>query len=240
MPFEVKNENSKHMQTTKKRDLAGLCTVCGGKRDDNKKNCSNCRKKLRSRFEEKSKKLGSNIPGWMNYTQATRFNSGLCIGCGKVETFGKGLRCPECFKKKAQSGKKLYEKNSEKKQCRGCSCKIDENGSKTLCSKCKAKHAEKCKKRRFELKKEVMSNYGGKCSCCGEDNVYFLTIDHIFNDGKEHRKIVDATKFYDWLKKNNFPKDRFQILCFNCNMGKQFNGGICPHKTMNGESCGCK
>lgn len=37
------------------------------------------------------------------------------------------------------------------------------------------------------LKLEVLAGYGGKCICCGETHPAFLTVDHINNDGAEHR-----------------------------------------------------
>lgn len=82
----------------------------------------------------------------------------------------------------------------------------------------------------LKLRKAVIDHYGGECKCCGEKRFKFLTIDHVNNDGHEHRKEVPAgTPMLRWLKKNNFPKD-FQILCFNCNCGRALNGGVCPHK----------
>lgn len=82
-----------------------------------------------------------------------------------------------------------------------------------------------------KLKVKVIYGYGGKCICCGEEEIIFLTIDHINEDGNQHRKkekIIGST-FYRWLIKNNFPGG-FQILCRNCNWGKYANGGICPHQ----------
>ncbi len=84
------------------------------------------------------------------------------------------------------------------------------------------------------LKEKVFSAYGGwKCTCCGETEKLFLTIDHIENNGAEQRKNGDykrsSASFYRWLKKNNFPVG-YQVLCFNCNIGKHHNGGTCPHK----------
>lgn len=38
---------------------------------------------------------------------------------------------------------------------------------------------------RQELKREVLKVYGGVCSCCGENRIEFLTIDHVNNDGEE-------------------------------------------------------
>lgn len=78
------------------------------------------------------------------------------------------------------------------------------------------------------LKMEVIQKYGGKCSCCKESNINYLTIDHISGNGNRHRKeITKGKKLYRWLKHNNFPSG-FQVLCYNCNLGKN-RYDICPH-----------
>lgn len=79
-----------------------------------------------------------------------------------------------------------------------------------------------------------MQEYGGKCACCGESNVVFLTIDHIDGSGAKHRKKIfgkarGGTDFYRWLKNKDYPKDNYQILCFNCNFAKHVLGK-CPHQ----------
>jgi hypothetical protein len=38
-----------------------------------------------------------------------------------------------------------------------------------------------------------------------------------------------GNSFYMWLIRRGFPVG-FQVLCFNCNIGRSMNGGICPHK----------
>lgn len=79
----------------------------------------------------------------------------------------------------------------------------------------------------------VYNAYGSKCSCCGETNYMFLNIDHIDNDGSDDRKIRGSGhKFYKWLIHNNFPFDRYRLLCYNCNIGRARNDGICPHVTI--------
>lgn len=82
------------------------------------------------------------------------------------------------------------------------------------------------------LRLEVLAAYGGKCQCCNESNAIFLTIDHTNNDGATHRKKIGGGggQIYWWLKQNGYPKKGFQILCYNCNMGRAINNGICPHK----------
>ncbi len=78
---------------------------------------------------------------------------------------------------------------------------------------------------------QVIAHYGGNCACCGETEPMFMEIDHINNDGKEHRIAIghSARALVNWLIKNDYP-DGFQLLCSNCNQGKKRNGGICPHK----------
>lgn len=85
--------------------------------------------------------------------------------------------------------------------------------------------------RSAEAKRLVFNEYGRACVCCGEDGESFLTIDHINNDGAEHRRRIGNGGLYRWLIKNEFPKDNFQTLCYNCNNSKRVNKGICAHKT---------
>ncbi len=81
------------------------------------------------------------------------------------------------------------------------------------------------------IKYTVMSYYSKgepHCNCCGERCIYFLTMDHINNDGAEHRRKIPAARHtVKWLKANKFPEG-FQVLCYNCNLGKG-KYGICPH-----------
>lgn len=82
----------------------------------------------------------------------------------------------------------------------------------------------------FDLKIRTIEAYGGHCKCCGEQNVMFLCVDHVKNDGYQHRKEMEGKHLYIWLEKRGFPQDDFQLLCYNCNMGKRLNKGVCPHK----------
>ena len=93
-----------------------------------------------------------------------------------------------------------------------------------------------CRNKRARIKESVFVAYGGyKCACCGETEKSFLTIDHINNDGANHRRSITGKRHsagyhtYIWIVKNGFPKG-FQVLCMNCNHGKRMNNGICPHQ----------
>jgi hypothetical protein len=80
-----------------------------------------------------------------------------------------------------------------------------------------------------QIKLEIIEAYGGKCVCCGEDNFEFLTIHHIDGSGAAHRKELRGNSFYRWLKKRCFPKDNFELNCWNCNVSKDMYG-FCPHQ----------
>lgn len=67
-----------------------------------------------------------------------------------------------------------------------------------------------------------------ECCCCGESETRFLTIDHIDNKGGEHRRLIGRAGIYGWLFQECYPSG-FQTLCFNCNCGRAYNGGVCPH-----------
>lgn len=91
--------------------------------------------------------------------------------------------------------------------------------------------ANKAQRRcRKEAKRKALEGYGGRCACCGERHLCFLTIDHKKGNGAAHRKVrgsFDTYKFYVWLIRNSFPKD-YQALCYNCNCAKGTKKH-CPH-----------
>lgn len=74
------------------------------------------------------------------------------------------------------------------------------------------------------IKVECLESYGG-CKCqCGEDDVTVLTLDHVNDDGAEHRRETNTRGFgfYMMLRKNGFPSDPpLQVLCMNCNIRKR-------------------
>lgn len=87
------------------------------------------------------------------------------------------------------------------------------------------------------IKRKAFEALGGQCACCCEAQFEFLQIDHINNDGAEHRKRLgiklgvrsrDCTQLI-YLEIIDGNIDGLQVLCANCNWGKARNGGICPH-----------
>lgn len=94
-------------------------------------------------------------------------------------------------------------------------------------SRTKEQHKLRRKETYFELRTKVLEAYGAFCKCCGEQRREFLAIDHINNDGADHRRALRTTSLTRWLVRNNFPAG-FQTLCHNCNMAKAIYGA-CPH-----------
>lgn len=84
------------------------------------------------------------------------------------------------------------------------------------------KNAAGQRRLRAALRLETIEAYGGRCVCCGEDWPMFLTIDHIDGDGWLEKG--KGWHLYKRLKSQGWPKDKYQLLCFNCNSAK----GQCP------------
>ena len=102
------------------------------------------------------------------------------------------------------------------------SCNITKSGLASSCKKCKVLigYIENRK-----LKQEMVDAYGGGCSCCGIIELEFLTVEHIFGDGKEHRALVNGhgASIYRDLKRKRWPKGRHTVMCRNCNCARKYN-----------------
>lgn len=100
------------------------------------------------------------------------------------------------------------------------------------CASCKIRRGIAAKQRLTNIRQKVLEIYGDRCACCGEKEYWFLTIDHINNDGWKERKVggKNTTSSEMICRRLVFgPKrDDIQILCYNCNCAKQ-RIGFCPH-----------
>jgi hypothetical protein len=81
------------------------------------------------------------------------------------------------------------------------------------------------------VKQRFLRLYGGKCVCCGEESEAFLTLDHVHDDGKDHKAMFKGSgqmAMKDAVSNPDF--NRYQILCANCQMAKKNRMYPCPHK----------
>lgn len=110
---------------------------------------------------------------------------------------------------------KVFNLNKIYKVCKFCGIFFKNKLICNICSNIILKN-----KRRLDRIK-MLDIYGGKCILCGELKKECLTIDHIDNSGADHRRKI-GTNICVWLKKQNYPKDNYQLLCYNCNYKKRF------------------
>lgn len=158
----------------------------------------------------------------------------LCERCGqKPRMSSRRVRCEDCDP-----------------WCRKCEVH-ERNGTSNYCHKCQAERRRTWyqsdpdnRARRLSsnkagndaLRLEVLAAYGGRCVCrgCDINEPVFLTLDHIDNDGAEDRRTVGrygGIQFYRYVRDQGFPQDRYQLLCWNCNLAKHILGE-CPHLSM--------
>ena len=130
----------------------------------------------------------------------------VCKSCGSTEAIQKWSR-GRCYS-----------------TCRRCALKRTErwrkssNGLVYMLRKSRSWYAR--------TRSRVISELGGACACCGESEKLFLEVDHIHNDGYAERK---GNLLYRRVLAAGCPRDRYQVLCSNCNQGKRRNAGVCPH-----------
>ena len=82
------------------------------------------------------------------------------------------------------------------------------------------------RQRRVKARDSFFKMYGKVCKHCGDNDLKMLTLEHVLDDGAEHRKksystlkvYLDATK--------EFMPDRFCTLCIRCNWFKGQNGSL--------------
>lgn len=161
-----------------------------------------------------------------------------CQNCGKKFVgYWNRKWCDNCLiiSKRKQALKSYYkhhEKAKERSRKYHHKFVLEKNIKPDIYKKWRKQRTKYGKKYAQKIRLEVLKKYGGnspKCACCGETEIKFLTIDHIKNDGAKHRKEIGRGKLYQWLYKNKYMPDRFQVLCFNCNCSKYYYGK-CPHQ----------
>jgi hypothetical protein len=150
---------------------------------------------------------------------------GLCRRCGRPPLEGK-TRCKQCHKEHLGYQNRAKQKAIDQGLCRSCLTVPVESGA-SLCFSCL--EAVRLRERnRYQLwRNACIEQYGGRCVCCGEDNQKYLQLDHVNNDGADHRREIANGRggcLYSWAVKNNFSS-RLQLLCANCHQAKSFHGG---------------
>ena len=142
--------------------------------------------------------------------------------------------CVRCNSEmRAKSGLKRIERVGTRYFGKVCSKHPEKNGermsSSGVCVRCLQERSQERQKkngypvmrRQVEnLKEGVYQRYGRACSRCGEDDLDVLTVDHIDQNGADHKNPKGVryrgVHLYRWLRQNSYPEG-FRVLCFNCN-----------------------
>lgn len=184
--------------------------------------CKTCREAKRKDF-------------WQTHPQTSK----MCKPCGRLLDVEKHFYrlgsggyhswCKECAS--AQARRKYQEPETRQKALSERAAYRKANRDKLI---------ENDRASRLLRKIRVFEHYGNgvaACVCCGVSEMEFLTLDHIAADGADHRKVLRKTQggngtgwfIYKWLIDNNYPEG-YQVLCFNCNVGKhRTKVNMCPH-----------
>ncbi len=153
---------------------------------------------------------------------------GLCR-CGRKREDSHKL-CSRCRYQLSAANRRQAKIREGKSLCIVCG-KNKPTKNKKYCDDCARKSSDRHRTWRRQLYDEVLAHYGDKCACCGEPNKAFLTLDHVNNDGAQHRrklKTKGGYRFYRLMKAQWYPPI-LQVLCYNCNNAKRIYG-VCPHQ----------
>lgn len=207
-----------------KRLVPGICSSCGNTvpRLSNKGLCPSCthRQPYKS-VKDKSVPKGVTIRDIQVMDASS--GSNLCAMCSNPIQVGDNIKgyCRRCYARVYQRQYRLLSDVSTKNSKTWQKWYYDKGNAVSVRAKKKIRDAAE--------KRNVIIAYGGKCVCCGETAQEFMTIDHIFGCGIKDRKIHGASvNLYRHLRHLGYPKDKYRLLCLNCNFSiGQF--GYCPH-----------
>jgi hypothetical protein len=161
--------------------------------------------------------------------------------CNTCRNKGIGTtQCSECGERFTRAANSNHTRCSscrpgKTRECIRCRTRfVDKIGTRRYCStECRdASLDEQRREARRKVRLEALQAYGGEtpaCVCCGEATPLFLALDHINGGGHAQRQETGGGGFYSWLKRHDYPAG-FQVLCHNCNFGRQINSGVCPHQ----------
>lgn len=242
----MKKTTPEYRRQWRKKCLAeGRCGNCGRKNQSRYANCDICRKNNRNADK---------------IQRAKRKEAGTCVACGKTRDMEGLLQCSKCLQdnrnrnasisneQKRQYKKSQIDRWRASEMCINCGRERNVDG-RVQCGKCleagrsyiervgKEARRETQRRRTLKIKIDCFNQYGGCiCACCRESIMDFLTLDHIDRNGAEERKClkkqgiaVVGTNFYRYLRRSGYPNG-YQVLCYNCNIGRERHNGVCPHK----------
>jgi hypothetical protein len=92
-----------------------------------------------------------------------------------------------------------------------------------------------------EIKQIVYEKFGSACQSCGRSEIENLTMHHIngHQDEKKHGGLrITGKKLWRLVYMEGWPKDKFEMLCWNCHLGIRHNRKSKPRKKKKCPHCG--
>lgn len=193
------------------------------------------------------------LEGWNERKVSRAFVFNFNLNSGEIKKLGKsGRGAPRRKRYITREGLRLYHEHCKRvvginyelppdwlqKGCAQCLVikKREEferpdsiHGGAHRCNKCYARR----KRNRYQFKRRnnrqiILDALGRICVCCGETEEGFLTVEHKLRDGAKHR-LKFGKEIYRAIIREGIPKERYEILCMNCNWASG-RLGICPHR----------
>jgi len=224
-----KKSAERHRNKRERYKILGKCIDCGKNNNNNIIRCSTCSTKHK-KANNKYRKI------------VIKHYGNKCDCCGEKNkrflTIDHINNDGSIHRKELSSASVLYKwiidedfPENLRVLCYNCNCGRQFSLKFGICPHHIKNHSDLLvKKYTWRNKKKVIDHYGGRCECCDETNIQFLTMDHINGGGRKHRKDENICNIYRWLINNSCP-DGFQVLCYNCNCGRAYTiENICPHK----------
>jgi hypothetical protein len=192
---------------------AGICTTCLRRRTFGKATCRRCR----ARASTYGKRY-----------RAEAKQAGVCVAC-KRPSKGR-YHCQMCRGRKTADKRARIVKRMRAKQCIRCGREHGEQRQR--CERCIRRARAYNRARAAQIRQRVLALYGDLCRCCRVNIRAFLTLDHIHDDGRRERmKIRTSQALYKRILDGKAPQNRYQLLCYNCNLAKA-HYGRCPHTAL--------
>jgi hypothetical protein len=145
------------------------------------------------------------------------------LSCGTVPSMETKI-CVRCHEEKPLSQFKLTWKGHGENNAPGYAERNPAGVRRNQCITCLSRWYTSGRKLAF------LKAFDFKCSCCGERNPYFLTLDHVNNDGGDHRRSLSTVRILSLARREKYDRTKWDCLCMNCNFAKG-HYGECPHKS---------
>jgi hypothetical protein len=148
-----------------------------------------------------------------------------CKKCYNINQTKYRQEYPDVAKHRNEQANKWYEDHPQAKQKRA-------EASRKWIKEHPKQMNEYHRNQQRKLRDAMIAEYGGKCTCCGENRREFLTLDHKNGDGAEMRRKDGChhnRKTIARMNREGWDHENFTLLCMNCNFSRGIYG-YCPHE----------